>query len=240
MNEKDYLKQLDGTTHVTTKPYILKCEEHTENYTTDVFGKEIIVFPGVMSPEYDWAGLYMIDYMPQDFTGQDVLEVGPGTGLVSVFAGLRGARSITAIDINPQAIENTLANFEKFDVKNSSAFISDVFKEVSERKFDTIIFNLPYHDGEPQSDLEKGVIDQDYKAMKDFFKDAKKFISKDGTLYIGFSQSGNVPLFLETVAENGFEITDMQEKNKYDGMPRFADGEDFHYNCQVYTLKEKL
>ncbi|MDB4992219.1 MAG: N-methyl-transferase [Parcubacteria group bacterium] len=234
MNKNTYLTQLDNDQiHLTTRPYLNKVESHTEPYDVEVFGTPITVLPGVMSPKYDWAGLYMIDYLPKDFSGQDVLELGPGSGLVSVFMGLRGARSVTAADISPKAIENTRINFEKFSTPNSLAIVSDVFSDVPKKKYDSIVFNLPYHNGIPANDLEKGVIDAEYHAMITFLKDAKEFLADDGKLYLGFSQSGNVELFKAELAKNGIGIDDFEEKNTWDD-PAYS-GPDFHYNCQVYT-----
>ena len=234
MNEKQYLTALDeDQIHVTTRPYLNKVNAHTEPYDVDVFGEKITVLPGVMSPKYDWAGVYMIDYLPKDFSGQDVLELGPGSGLVSVFVGLRGARSITAADINPEAIENTKVNFEKFSLPNATAVVSDVFSNVPHKKYDSIIFNLPYHDGVPANDLEKGVIDAGYYAMETFLAEVKNFLKEDGKLYLGFSQSGDVERFKKALLKNGIKIDDFEEKNEWND-PAY-NGADFHYNCQVYT-----
>ncbi len=234
MKETEYLKSLDDDQiHLTTRPYLNKVIAHTVPYEVEVFGKNISVFPNVMSPKYDWAGLYIIDYIPKNFSGQDVLELGPGSGLVSVFVGLRGANSITAADINPDAVANTAFNLKKFEIQNSMAVISDVFSHVPKKKYDSIIFNLPYHDGTPATDLEKGVIDAGYRAMEVFFKEAKNFLKSGGKLYIGFSQSGNLELFNRLLKKNNIVIEDFQELNEW-YQPGYQ-GDDFHYNCQVYT-----
>jgi len=238
MDEKDYLAKLDDDQiHVTTRPYLNKVMSHTEPYDVDVFGKQITVLPGVMSPQYDWAGLYMIECLPTDFSGQDVLELGPGSGLVSVFVGLRGANSITAADINPAAVENTKLNFEKHGIKNSLAVLSDAFANVPKKKYDSIIFNLPYHDGVPANDLEKGVIDAEYNAMIKFFEDVHDFLKEKGKLYVGFSRSGNIERLMEQTAKNNIQIDKMEEKNTWDD-PRYS-GSDFHYNCQAYWMSLK-
>ncbi len=42
--------------------------------------------------------------------GEDVLELGSGAGLLSIAAAKLGARSVTATDIDPKALESTLSN----------------------------------------------------------------------------------------------------------------------------------
>jgi len=238
MNEQEYLTALDDDQiHLTTRPYLNKVTAHTEPYDVTVFGEEIAVLPGVMSPKYDWAGVYMIEYLPKDFSGQNILELGPGCGLVSVFAGLRGAASITSADINPTAIENTKINFKKFNLPNARAIVSDVFSNVPKEKYDSIIFNLPYHDGLPANDLEKGVIDAGYLAMETFLDEVADFLTEDGKLYLGFSQSGDVARFKRALERNNIQIDDFEEKNEWND-PAYA-GPDFNYNCQVYTCSVK-
>jgi release factor glutamine methyltransferase len=234
-DQSDYLEELDDDQiHLTTRPYLNKVESHTVPYEVEVFGKNITVLPHVMSPKYDWAGLYMIDFLPNDFTGQDVLEIGPGTGLVSVFVGLRAANSVTALDINPNAVENTNLNLEKHKIKNAKALLSDVFSSVHGQMFDSIIFNLPYHDGEPRNDLEKGVIDAGYRAMDKFFAEVRFYLKDGGKMYVGFSRSGNLEKFNKTLEKNNVKIDVMEEKDVWDD-PNYS-GPDFNYNCQVYTL----
>jgi len=235
VDEQAYLHQLDSRqVHVTTGPYLDKVNSHTVPYEMDIFGQSITVLPGVMSPQHDWAGWHMIDCLPQDFSGKDVLEIGSGSGLVSVFVGLRGARSIICADINPTAIENTQINLGRYPF-NSQVFLSDVFSALPEKQYDAIIFNLPYHDGVPENDLEKGVIDAGYAAMRQFIANARSWLKDGGKLFVGFSQSGNVPVFLEELEKNGLKIERFWERNTYDEVERFR-GPDFHYNCQVYQL----
>lgn len=236
--QQEYLRKLDNDQiHVTTRPYLNKVNSHTSAYEVDVFGRSITILPGVMSPQYDWAGLYMIDCLPLDFSGQDVLELGPGSGLVSVFVGLRGARSVTCADINPKAVENTRINLDKFHV-NSQVVLSDVFSNVPRVGYDSIIFNLPYHDGVPADDLEKGVIDAGYQVMINFFANVKEMLKVGGKMYVGFSQSGNVSLFMDELKKHNIQIDAFHEENTYEKVERFV-GDDFHYNCQIYQLSFK-
>ncbi len=73
--------------------------------------------------------------------GERVLEVGCGSGVVSVHCAANGA-DVVSVDINPKAVALTEKNFDAnglpHDVRES-----DVYSAVMER-FDTIIFNLPY------------------------------------------------------------------------------------------------
>lgn len=73
--------------------------------------------------------------------GEKILEIGCGSGVVSVHCAKNGCM-VTAVDINPSAVECTKENAQLngvgIDVRES-----DLFQNVPER-FDTIVFNLPY------------------------------------------------------------------------------------------------
>ena len=73
--------------------------------------------------------------------GEKVLEVGCGSGVVSIHCAKNGC-DVTAVDVNPRAVElarrNAGANGADIPV-----FESDVYGNV-DGVFDTIVFNLPY------------------------------------------------------------------------------------------------
>ena len=73
--------------------------------------------------------------------GEKILEIGCGSGIVSIHCAKNGCL-VTAVDINPSAVECTKENAQLNGV-DIDVRLSDLFKNVSER-FDTIVFNLPY------------------------------------------------------------------------------------------------
>ena len=73
--------------------------------------------------------------------GERILEIGCGSGVVSIHCAKNGC-TVTAVDINPSAVECTEENARLNDVAIDVRG-SDLFQSVPER-FDTIVFNLPY------------------------------------------------------------------------------------------------
>ncbi|MDD3399126.1 MAG: methyltransferase [Candidatus Methanomethylophilaceae archaeon] len=92
--------------------------------------------------------IHSLDVRP----GERVLEVGCGSGVVSIHCAIAGAE-VTAVDINPYAVEcthrNATRNGVKMDVRPS-----DMYSNVTGR-FDTIVFNLPYLPVEDEGLLAK-------------------------------------------------------------------------------------
>ncbi|WP_276725526.1 50S ribosomal protein L11 methyltransferase [Capnocytophaga granulosa] len=53
--------------------------------------------------------------LPLSLEGSKVLDMGCGTGILAIMAALRGARDITAIDIDPWCVENATENVQQND-----------------------------------------------------------------------------------------------------------------------------
>jgi ribosomal protein L11 methyltransferase (prmA) len=58
--------------------------------------------------------------LPLSLEGAKVLDMGCGTGILAIMAALRGARDITAIDIDPWCVENATENVQQ----NNCSFIT--------------------------------------------------------------------------------------------------------------------
>ncbi len=88
-----------------------------------------------------------------DFTrGERVLEMGCGTGIISIHCARRGAR-VTAVDINPNAVECTRKNASANGV-DVEVLHSDLFSDVG-GEFDLILFNPPYLPVMEEGELER-------------------------------------------------------------------------------------
>ena len=70
-----------------------------------------------------------------------VLEIGTGSGILSIIAFRQAHIALTAVDINPVAVACANDNFTRNNVQAHCA-VSDLFSAV-QGKFDCIIFNAP-------------------------------------------------------------------------------------------------
>jgi len=75
--------------------------------------------------------------------GDRVLEIGCGTGYVSISLALQGAL-VTGVDINPLAVSLARDNAERNGVSHAATFFeSDLFSSMT-GTYDVIAFNPPY------------------------------------------------------------------------------------------------
>jgi len=106
-------------------------------------GMEIIIDPQMaFGTGHHETTRLMLQCMEQ-FTprGKDVLDVGTGSGILSIAAAKMGARSITAIDIDEDAIENAAHNFRLNGVEKVELLQGDI-EVVGDHQYDLILANI--------------------------------------------------------------------------------------------------
>ncbi len=76
-----------------------------------------------------------------DVAGKKVLDMGCGTGILAIFAEMKGAEPIDAIDIDNWCFQNSLENVERNNCKHISVFEGDA-SLLKNKKYDVIIANI--------------------------------------------------------------------------------------------------
>jgi len=140
-------------------------------------------FDGVYEPAED---SWLITHNLPDFEGT-VLEIGCGSGIVSLHLAKRG-NIVTAIDINPKAVEAT-----KFNSKSNNLDIEilegNMFSPVKDRKFGTIVCNPPYlpptdeyDDPELELAVEGGPTGTEFTTK--LLSEAQNYLESGGSIYM--------------------------------------------------------
>ncbi|GAB7257780.1 50S ribosomal protein L11 methyltransferase [Polaribacter sp. OB-PA-B3] len=76
-----------------------------------------------------------------DLKGKSVLDMGCGTGILAIFAEMKGAAQLEAIDIDNWCYENSLENVARNNCNNIAVFEGDSSLLIN-KKFDVIIANI--------------------------------------------------------------------------------------------------
>jgi SAM-dependent methyltransferase len=114
----------------------------------------IVVDPGVFRPT---QGSYLLwKHLFKTGTGHDqqCLDIGCGTGILTVQLALNGARHVHAIDIQPEAIANTLANAYRNQVASQvTAEVVDLYTFLPSVTYDLIVASLYQMPVDPMGEL---------------------------------------------------------------------------------------
>ncbi len=83
-------------------------------------------------------------YLTQEIRGgEHVLDVGTGSGILSITASKLGAAHCVATDLDPDAVKNARENIAKNECQNIDCYVSDLLRAVpQEEKFDFVAANI--------------------------------------------------------------------------------------------------
>lgn len=159
----------------------------THQRTVTVCGEKFIVLQNVYDTSTDtelMADVVIID------SDQTFIEVGCGTGAVSLLVGRR-AKSGIGVDINPAAVRNAKLNKKRLNVNNVAFLLSDVFENV-DAKFDVVICNPPYNEYMPVDEVEMMFWDAKNSMKRIFFNQVRDHLKPGGYVYFGWADFGDL------------------------------------------------
>jgi putative methylase len=87
--------------------------------------------------------LYVAAFVNDDVVGKSVLDLGCGTGRLSLGAAFLGAQEVVGVDIDKRAIETAAQNSRNLDLEGNVQWVIGDIKAVS-GKFDTVLQNPPF------------------------------------------------------------------------------------------------
>ena len=208
-NIREKKKYLEATAQV-----LVDSQKEKEKYNVEVLGKQFIVHANVFSPKYFNDTEFFAKELPIN-ADDEFLEIGCGTGVVSISAVWKGASRVVAVDINPSAVENAKENVKLHGLEDKITVMQgDVFEPVKDEKFDTIFWNVPfgYIKREDISTLEKAVFDSGYRSIRKFIEEARRYLKPNGRLLIGFSSTlGHLKMLEELLTKAEYKTKLVKE-----------------------------
>ncbi|HKI89121.1 MAG TPA: 50S ribosomal protein L11 methyltransferase, partial [Draconibacterium sp.] len=157
--EENYFKPL-----VVAKQCVVRAPFHTD------FPKakyEIIIEPNMAfgTGNHETTSMMLEYILNEDLKGKTVLDMGCGTGILSILASLKNAQKITAIDIDEWSFISTQENAKLNNVKNIEVKHGDA-SLLGEETYDFIFANI-----------HKNVLIAD-------LPEYTKFLNKDGKIFL--------------------------------------------------------
>ena len=131
-----------------------------------------------------------------DATGKKVLDMGCGTGILAIFAEMKGANSIDAIDVDSWCYTNSLENVEGNKCKKISVLKGDALL-LKDQKYDLIIANI-----------NRNILLQDLSAYT-------SCLNENGVLLLSGFYQKDIPIIDNEVKKYNLELTKITEKNNW-------------------------
>ena len=162
------------------------------------------VLPGVFHPGLFISTKVLLNFVNTlKFEGNSFLELGAGTGIISILAAKKGA-SVFASDISGKAVQNIELNAAKNNVQ-INIFTSDLFKNIPYMQFDYIIINPPYYSRDPGEEEEYAwFCGSNFEYFKSLFNSLSNYIGKDSKVFMILSEVCDIQKIKSIGLENEF------------------------------------
>ncbi len=180
------------------KVYTRKEREYSYNNIS------VKVLPGVFHPGLFISTKVLLNFVNTlKFEGESFLELGAGTGIISILAAKKGA-AVFASDISGKAIQNIELNAAKNNVQ-INIFTSDLFKNIPYMQFDYIIINPPYYSRDPGEEEEYAwFCGSNFEYFKSLFNSLSNYIGKDSKVFMILSEVCDIQKIKSIGLENEF------------------------------------
>ncbi|OGG57970.1 hypothetical protein A2853_03535 [Candidatus Kaiserbacteria bacterium RIFCSPHIGHO2_01_FULL_55_17] len=185
-----------------------KMRSHKELYEMKAGKFSLTILPNVFSPKYFTDSLWFAETLPEIVGKKRLLEVGPGTGIISLYCADAGA-AVTATDINPEATKNTELNAKKNGL-DISVRNGDMFAAIrDDEKFDVIFWNHPFNNWNKPVDemLLRAGLDEQYAGLRKYTREARKYLDEGGQLLLGTGDMADIQEIEKIAEENGYQLT---------------------------------
>jgi ribosomal protein L11 methyltransferase len=131
-----------------------------------------------------------------DLENKKALDMGCGTGILAIFAEMKGANPIDAIDIDNWCYQNSLENVERNNCKNISVFEGDSSLLIN-KKYDVIIANI-----------NRNILLRDIKTFTGCLNDT-------GVLLLSGFYEDDIPIIDAEVSKYNLKLEKVIEKNNW-------------------------
>ncbi len=187
---------------------------------------ELEIPPQVFHPGFFSSTRLLLQYINGlSLPGKKFLELGAGSGLISMTAAKKGAL-VTATDINPVAVEFLQKNSLQNGI-NIRVIHSDLFQHIPPQAFDIIAINPPYYKKQPQTFAEYAwYCGENGEYFQRLFHTIGDYIHKDSVVLMVLSEVCDINLISKLITDEKFYLEKLITKKSL--------GEDFY----IYTITD--
>lgn len=201
---------IKGILHRTWKPYV---QWYLKSPRSFKWGNiRITVQPEVFHPGFYFSTAFLLKYLAGlRLDGLNILEVGSGSGLVSVYCAKQGAK-VTACDINPAAVENTRGNAVSNSAK-VNVIESNLLDNISSQHFNLVIVNPPYYKKDPVTPADHAwYCGKNLEYFQNLFSQCKKYVVNSSEVVMVLSDECDIAGIKSIAVQNGWTVAVKKEK----------------------------
>lgn len=145
---------------------------------------------------HETTSLMIGEILQMDLHGKTVLDMGCGTAVLAILAAMKGAKHVTAIDIDTWCVENSIENIHKNNVPEIEVLLGDA-DSLSGKSFHIIIANI-----------NRNIL----------LNDIKKYaacLGASDALYMSGFYVEDIPVIEQEAAKYHFKLDSYKEKNNW-------------------------
>lgn len=175
----------------------------------------IKVHPDVFPPHLTFSTKILLDYIkPLDLKEKTFLELGCGSGIISLLASKKGA-VVSSSDINQTALNYLDANAAKNNLLVTTIF-SDLFKSIPNSNFDYVIINPPYYPEKPKNIKEQAwFCGENFEYFENLFDQLQNIESNN--IFMILSEDCEIEKIKSISNKNNFQLSDIKKiKNNFE------------------------
>lgn len=183
-------------------------------------GFTFTVRPTVYNPKVFISSEIFAAYIKTlNLSGKNILDMGSGSGIVSIFAASKGANCV-ACDINPVAVrcitENALQNKLSSQIKVYESDLFESIKSANGAGFDIIFFNPPYYKGNPRNNFERAFKGgPNLEVIDKFLLEAKNHLAPKGKLCLLVSTDMDMDDLYSRLQNTGYTYKILLSNKKF-------------------------
>ena len=174
---------------------LIRAEFHNNNGN---FKDEIIITPKMSfgTGHHETTFLMINELYNLDLNDKSILDMGSGTGVLSIVASKNGAKEVVGIDIDEWAFQNSIDNAKLNNTENIS-FLNGDINLIENQNFDIILANI-----------NRNIIEKDIEVYYDLL------VKKGDLLISGFLEE-DVDFIINLSINNRFNVINKKNKGQW-------------------------